>query len=78
MSSSSKPEVRIPIFNGANWATCKPAILAYLLSTGCMWVSQIAAPTLPATGAMHEDINCWIAWKKANDIIVGTMKLYMS
>ena len=77
MSSTSKPDIQIPVFNGANWAAWKPAILAYLLSTGCMWVSHITAPTLPAPGSKQEDINYWIAWKKANDTIVGTMKLYM-
>ena len=42
-----------------------------------MWVSHITAPTLPAPGSKQEDINYWITWKKANDMIVGTMKLYM-
>ena len=42
-----------------------------------MWVSELAAPTLPPAGSKQEDINHWITWKKANNTVVGTMKLYM-
>ena len=75
MSSSNSKTVSasIPVFTGTNYATWWPSMTAYLQSTGCMWIAKFTEPVL-GESSTKDDRDFFIAWTKANDTIVGSIK----
>ena len=75
MSSSNSKSVSatIPVFTGANYAAWWPSMTAYLQSTGCMWIAKFTEPVL-GESSTKDDRDFFIAWTKANDTIVGSIK----
>ena len=75
MSSSNSKTVSasIPVFTGANYAAWWPSMTAYLQSTGCMWIAKFTEPVL-GESSTKDDHNFFIAWTKANDTIVRSIK----
>ena len=71
--STSKTTQTVPTFNGANFAAWWPSMSAYLQATGSMWITSFPAPTL-AENYTKDDRDFFIAWTKANDNIVGSVK----
>ena len=75
MSSSNSKTVSasIPVFTGTNYAAWWPSMTAYLQSTSCMWIAKFKEPILEDTST-KDNRDFLIAWTKANNTIVGSIK----
>ena len=75
MSSSNSKTVStsIPVFTSANYAAWWPSMMAYLQSTSCMWIAKFTEPVLGGSST-KDDRDFFIAWTKANDTIIGSIK----
>lgn len=72
-STSVKPTSSIPIFTGMNYAAWWPSMTAYMQLTGYMWINKFETPTLEDKMSKDDHV-FFIAWTKANDTIIGSIK----
>ena len=72
-STSKTASSTIPVFTSANYAAWWPSMTAYLQSTGCMWITKFEEPIL-VEKISKDDCNFFIAWTKADNTIVRSIK----
>ena len=68
----------IPVLTGANYVLWRPAMKAYLQSTGHTWVMEIAKLDPINSKSTDAQVAHYIGWTKANDPIVGSVNMHLS
>ena len=81
LSTMSNPKVttdsRVPVLTGVNYVSWRPAMKAYLQSTGHTWVMEIAKPNPINSKSTDAQVAHYIGWTKANDSIVGSVNMHL-
>ena len=67
----------ILVLTSMNYMSWKPAMKAYLQSTGNTWVMEIAKPDPIDSKSTNAQVAHYIGWTKANDSIVGSVNMHL-
>ena len=68
----------VPVLTGANYMLWRPAMKAFLQSTGHTWVMEITKPDPIDSKSTDAQVAHYIGWTKANDSIVGSANMHLS
>ena len=68
----------IPVLTGVNYVLWKPAMKAYLQSTGHTWIMEIAKLDSIDSKSTNAQMAHYIGWTKANNSIVGSVNMSLS
>ena len=49
-----------------NYLPWWPKMETYLISTGCMWITNISELAMPTASSIHEVISAYIKWQESN------------
>ena len=62
---------KILMFKVTNYLFWWPKMETYLISTGCMWITNISKPTTPTATSTQEAISAYIKWQESNGKLTG-------
>ena len=68
----------VPVLTGANYVSWRPAIKAFLQSTGHTWVMEITKPDSIDSESTNAQVAHYIGWTKAKDSIIGSVNMHLS
>ena len=61
----------IPLFKGMNYLSWWPKMETYLISTSCMWITNIPKSTKPTATSSANSITGYIKWQESNGRLTG-------
>lgn len=78
MSSNNNTSSGIQIFTGSNWTSFWLFMAPYLQPTGHTWVMSVSTPPVIVPTSTKKEREFWIQWTKANNTILGSIKIHLS
>ena len=76
-NSKVTTDFHVPVLTDMNYVSWKPAMKAYLQSTGNTWVMEITKPDPIDSKSTNAQVAHYIGWTKANDSIVGSVNMHL-
>ena len=68
----------VPVLTGVNYMLWRPAMKAFLQSTGHTWVMELAKPDPIDSKSTDAQVAHYIGWTKANDSIIRSVNMHLS
>ena len=68
----------VPVLTGVNYMLWRPAMKAFLQSTGHTWVMELAKPDPIDSKSTDAQVAHYIGWMKANNSIIRSVNMHLS
>ena len=76
-NSKVTTDSHVLVLTSTNYVLWKPAMKAYLQSTGNTWIMEIAKPDPIDSKSTNAQVAHYIGWTKANDSIVRSVNMHL-